>query len=333
MSKRTKPGLGFDDIVASIRAESRTETPCIEHVLSREDVRSYPPMTEHTLIGASRMGSLCPREESLASILDFTRTEAIEPDLRLVFDIGNAFHSALQNEVLTDRGFLIGRWACVVCGAPQQPVEPGTFPLRSGSADPRDYWTPQPQSCVNGCTRFDADMDNFESLPGHDGRVWVKQRKPSHSNPPMRFVETSMYEPNYGVIMRLDGGINRGSGAIGLLEAKSIDARQFGRTDEPGIAYEDQVHTELWLADMPFAQLLYVSKWFERDIKKTLKEYTIRRSERRIDALKKRIDTTRHAVAKAKLVEDKVCATRSCTRAKRCLLRSRCWSKDPLASV
>lgn len=81
----------------------------------REERRRLP-LTLDSTVGASRLASLCPREEVLAAREDVVRPYVEEPASTLTFAQGHGIHWALQNKILPRAGVLLGRWLCEDCG-------------------------------------------------------------------------------------------------------------------------------------------------------------------------------------------------------------------------
>jgi len=82
----------------------------------REEIREYPPLRPESWLRVSSVGSLCPREEVLASREGIVRRQGINPDLGMVFAMGHALHWAMQNLVMAATGRIVGSWRCTWCG-------------------------------------------------------------------------------------------------------------------------------------------------------------------------------------------------------------------------
>lgn len=74
------------------------------------------PPTDTTLYRISSLSRLCARQEVICGLHSISRREEVPDKLQRTFDMGNAFHSLVQNEWFGKWGWLWGDWSCG-CGA------------------------------------------------------------------------------------------------------------------------------------------------------------------------------------------------------------------------
>src|SRR3954463_6849643 len=94
---------------------AKTVTPLVALIRDRfKSEEPEPPLNPESYLRCSSLSSVCAREEVLRVIYDVIRSKVISVDLNLVFSVGKALHSQLQNEILPLLGdVLYGQWKCL----------------------------------------------------------------------------------------------------------------------------------------------------------------------------------------------------------------------------
>lgn len=116
-------------------------------LLSTTEIKAPPK--EGQTFRASGLSKMCPREEVLCFLHDIKRTVKIDSRLQRTFDIGESFHSLVQNKWFGKWGWLIGDWSCANRRCP-------------------NVWKNQkkPQACSCGSQEFFYDELTFGPTQG-----------------------------------------------------------------------------------------------------------------------------------------------------------------------
>lgn len=110
--------MSLSDIVKKMRVESESKAGdrLFSYIRESRKAREVPPMKPGDCYRASRLGSLCIREEVLASKYEIIRVVDFHPMLHITLDIGDVFHDLYRNEYFGPMQEWAGAWECKVCG-------------------------------------------------------------------------------------------------------------------------------------------------------------------------------------------------------------------------
>lgn len=248
--------------------------------------REIPPPTIDSTFWPSKLATICPREEVLASLLRITRIDKVSADLRMIFGHGTGLHDILQNEILPAAKILYGQWRCEACAKLF-----GEF----------DLLKPTQLSglilCPDKCTC------------GHEE---------------FRYVEARIKSPEWHISGRCDGFLRLpGFHGLGVLEGKSISNKQIASVrNVPKADHLIQCHLYMWLTGLKWGKILYWDKGTHG--LKALVEHTIEPDAELIENLKSILLSIRTGHQTGQL-PPRICANNTCERALACAVRKQCF--------
>jgi hypothetical protein len=246
---------------------------------------------------ASRMASMCAREEVLASLYEVNRVDQVDAVTRTIFDTGNVLHDMVR-AYLGRGGVLAGAWRC----------ENGCAPVAGNGR------RLAPKACAAcGGARFryveEYASDGTHLLGGHcDGFLY--------------FGSTSTADDHGATVV-----------PTAILEIKSIGARSMSRVvSAPYNAHFLQAQAYMWLFGLARAKVLYVAKdWSAakeqiRSLVLPFIEHDVSRDEAAIEALKAKCLDVIRGIRSRTVPPRVVCQSRSDPKAKNCQLAARCFA-------
>lgn len=107
--------MGFDTI---LQAWDNLKQSSIDGAVDAymQETNHIPPITKDTVLRASGLSGLCPREEIICVKKNITRKDHISAQLKKIFMMGRAYEVMYRDDVLGDLGMVIGKWRCLGCG-------------------------------------------------------------------------------------------------------------------------------------------------------------------------------------------------------------------------
>lgn len=244
------------------------------------------PIGKGSVLRASGVAELCPREEVLCAVYDVIRRDKGKAGLSLIFAHGAGLHDILQNRVLVQAGVLLGQWRCVGCGFFHGEIKPDVRvedcvirrPDKCSKCSTAKFLYEEPYAWSERY-QIGGHTDGFLALPGHAG--------------------------------------------LGLLEAKSINPRGAWQVrDTPNVGHVVQLQTYLWLFERQWGKILYWDK--AGNGVDALIEHHVDRDEDTITQVKETIDSILNG-SRTGVLPERICATHDCTRAKACVVSKKCF--------
>lgn len=284
--------MGLGDVARKARSPQSLAKLTKELYSRKEEV---PPLDAGSMLRASGIASVCPREEVLCVIHGVVRQGGWTADQNLNFLLGSGMHWALQNELLPTIGVFYGRWTCLKCGL--------------------GYGGPEPDEA--GECRVDGGVA--------DAGLVLRPVKCDQCGSHEFFYRELMFsDEQYRIGGHCDGFLQepRRTG-LGVFEAKSIADRWFSDVrDVPMVQHVVQMQTYMWLTGLTWAKILYWNKggWGV----KAFREHFVDRDEESIERIKRAIRSIWDGIASGDLPK-RICGNRLCKRAKGCGVREICF--------
>jgi len=255
--------------------------------------------TGEVYIRASRVASICPREEVLAHLGGVERTKSTSPGDAVTYARGHGLHAAAREHILPQIGVLYGKWSCLDCGrAYGAPWE--TLPLR-----------------VEDGVRPPALAEALVLRPS---------RCESCGSEEFAYRELKFEAPEYRTGGSPDGFLRLpGLPGLGLLELKST-AAPWDVRHAPLLSHAIQVQTYLWFTGLPWAVIVYWDTTAEGI--DALSAFKLDRDPVTIDAIRAALASVVRGVEGGPLPA-RICSSADCPRAKQCSVAKACFEAAP----
>lgn len=286
--------ISFIQQVLDAKAKVSTEETLISTLI--KNLGKYYPERSHKTVHASDVtkAEFCPRQYRLMDILGLKQPDTyINTALRATFDLGSMVAERLVEDWMGGRAY--GKWVCRKC---EHTIAFGTRPIghKCGAVGDCDY----------------------------------------------SYREINFFGESSGISGSLDLIAYLGGSKMIPVELKTIKTEDFDKLAAP--LAEHRLRTRLYLKliedsqnpirfqlDTDKAKILYVSKGFGKmhpDYGQILpfKEYDVQRDDQSIELYLARGTLVKQCRVTETIPISKVCDSVTCTTAKRCLVKSQCWS-------
>lgn len=299
--------MALVSLVSRQQAATNRVTDLIRVALAEE--RKKQPLLADEWIRVSSIGGLCPREEVLCYKNDVVRSDTVDGDAGLNFEMGNAIHWLFQNRAIGKTGYLIGSWRCTYCGEVY------------GSRDTK--MVPRPSSCIRcGALAGEAPRSMGRPDPDAMGNAFL-------------YVEEWLGNEEFKIGGSPDGQMvfcdpnDYAIDDLTLLEFKSCNDRNFVKYKEyPDFVHVIQTQVYMWLTGIRKAKILYLNKNFSPAAHNPIHEHDLDYDHECIERIQAAITDIRTGISTGQLPERSVCATPDCSRAIGCKVSTLCFSNN-----
>lgn len=253
---------------------------------------------------SSSLSMLCPREEVIAALAELTRTETLDANSILTFEIGHELHGRLQDQILPAANLLVGSWECKNCEF-----------IVGGQMGSGEHWDAQLRAFRIPQGTWDASL----LIPRPDyacsqceARDW-------------RHYEQSFVDTAFRITGHVDGILSLpGRHGLGVLEAKSIGARGAKEVVKyPKMEHVLQAQLYMWFTGLQWSCVLYWDK--STYGVKALIEHFVERDEEAIELLKNTLTSIWYGIEHKKLPPG-ICANIKAERAMACACKAPCFA-------